>query len=572
MVKKIGNLFVLILLLTTAFKINAESSLSFSITDFHDKKIGWAGVGVPFLLSVVVTGDQQIADEPEVQGLDDFHVRSAGTFTNFHIVNNVTTVVQHYKYIIRIDKVGNYKIGPATVKTPEGVIRSHARTLTVKDSPEQESQKEVSDAFLRLSIEPQEGYLGQKFILKVRFYATGRATITRLFKPEFTGFWIGQFVESTAGLEEINGLDYRYVEYRAPIIPKETGDLIIQSMEAEYQIPSKRRSGFGFFALFDRDIEFRRTISKPITLPVLPLPKSSIKADGVGPFSQFKASVDHAEGQVGQGIVYTIILEGDADLEHTNLTALSMPDVITYYDSKNSIEVGNVDHGDRKIFEYIIQAQEPGKLIIPSQKFTYFDPAAKEYKTLHTKPIELTITPGESNKTYYEEKSTEAISYTEPTDNIKPLNEHGPWLPVRYREIPFGWFIFLLFFPLLIGLSLWLAGIYRWYYDKNVTYFAYKGAFRKARNALRICTETNGAAGLYDLFIRLFAARSHLVPSSVNNEYVQDYLGSKISQDQLQEWNRFFKTVQEIRFYGKTPGRKICDEAASWLNLFEEVL
>lgn len=571
MVKKIGNV-LLILLLSGASWINTKPSLSFSITDFHDKKLEWAGVGVPFLLTVIVTGDQQIADEPEVQGLDDFHVRSAGTFTNFHIVNNVTTVVQQYKYIVRIDRVGNYQIGPATVEAPDGLIRAYPRTLTVKNEPDQADQKEVSDAFLRMSIEPDKGYLGQKFILKVRFYATGHAAITRLFKPEFTGFWLGQFVESTAGLEEINGLDYRYVEYEAPIVPKEMGDLIIQSMEAEYQIPSKRRSGFGFFAMFNADVEFRRTISNSISLPVSPLPENPIKADGVGQFTQFKAAVDHIEAQAGQGIVYTLLLEGDADLQHTEVQALSMPDTIIHYDSKNSIEPANVDHGDRKIFEYIIQAQEPGNITIPSQQFVYFDPIEAEYKILKTKSIELTITASQTNNPQYEEKSHEAISYNEPTDNLLPLNEHGPWLPVHYRVIPFGWFVFLLFLPLLIGIFLWVWSWYQWYYDKNVTYFAYKSAFAKARNALDACSDSNKSSGLYDLFIRLIAARSHLVPSSVNNEYIHHYLGNKLSVQQMEDWNRFFKAVQEIRFYGKTPDAKICEVAQRWLELFEELL
>ncbi|MEX0672024.1 MAG: BatD family protein [Candidatus Babeliales bacterium] len=573
--KKTGRLLLFIVGLVGVLKLGAQSSISYAITDFQEKKLAWVGAGVPFLLIVTVTGDAPIAGDPIIEGLDQFSVRNGGIpSTNYYIVNGVTTCVQPFKYIVRIDKTGNYQIGPVTIKNKQGTVSAPARMLTVKDESHEVDQKEISDAVLRLEIDPMQGYQGQKFTLKIRLYLTGSAMLSQLLTPEFTGFIVGTFKEVTAGLETINGLEYRFVDYEVTMVPQQIGNLRILPMEAEYQIASKRRSGFGFMRLFDQDTEYRRVISNELMISAKPLPEAEKLVDGIGIFSKVVAGVNQTNVQVGQGVVYTLTVEGDADLERTVAPALQLPSELVSYTSKVFIQEANIDRGAQKHFEYIIQAQQPGTIIIPSQEFVFFDPVQEKYRALQTQPIELSVVPIPEQQVneHPTDQTYQAISYDEPTDILLPLNEHGPWMPIRYRQIPFGWFIVALLLPLLLGFIFFVWNIYQWYYDKNITYFAYKAAYKKAYSSLEVCKEQRNAGALYDIFIRLIAARMHVMPSVVNDEYIRHKLPRYFSAEQWQAWQKMYKTVQEIRFYGKTADAKIYDQAEQWLHLFEEVL
>jgi BatD DUF11 like domain len=571
MVRKIGNFFFVLLLCIVRLHADIKPSISFAITDLDDNPLQVAGIGEPFLMHIKINGKEPINQQPTIEGLDDFYVQYGGPATNYYIINGVSSCTQSHKYILRADKVGNYTVGPVSIASKNGTLTAKSRAITVKDIPERQTQRDISDAFLKIYCEPDHGYIGQKLTLKVRSYATGNALFDRLSHTGFDGFQLGTFIETDAGLEEINGIDYRYTQYEATIVPTQVGKLKIEPMEIEYQIPAQRQQKFGFLAI-GPSIEYRRAVSNEYFITVDQLPDNDKVAQAVGVFDSYHASIDQKTVPVNQGIIYTLTLEGDADLEHIQAPELSIPSKVTYYTSKSSIELANVDHGHRKKFEYIIQVQEPGDIEIPAQEFYYFDPSKNQYMMLSTDPQMLTIT-NDSPKTYaHEEEMHHVISYVEPTDDIYPLNEHGPWVPVYYRIIPFKFFIFLLLLPLLMIVSLWGFQMYQWYYDQHITYFAYKNGFAKADRMLSTCSKSGEAQKVYDLFIQLFAARTHMVPSSITHEYIHELLKKKLSYEQIKQWELFFKDLQEIKFYGKKADHEFYSQSSYWLELFKELL
>ena len=568
--KRIGN-YLLYCIVFCASVLHAQQAVKLVVTDFQDQPLEYAGAGVPFLLMVIVTGQGDIIAQPEIAGLDTFYVSNVGTSASYQLINNVASATQRFNYVVRIDKTGNYTIGPAIVATQNGSISSAPLTLTVREVAKIQDIQQTADAFLHLSIASDTAYVGQQIPIAVRFYAAGDTRITRFFKPEIAGFRVGSFQETDAGIEKVHGIDYRYVEYCANIVPELAGSMLIPAFEAEYQAQSRRRSRAGFLRIFDHGFEYKRTLSNTVRLDVLPLPEYEGTVQAVGTFSHISASVDHTAAQEGEGIIYSLVIEGNADLEAVHHVPLQLPETMRYYESKSVIEPANADHGPRKIFEYIIQAHQIGDLVIPAQLFTYFDVRDAQYRTLYTEPIALSISPLLDHTTQADAPSTPQRKLTEPDDGLLPLNEHGPWLPVQYRLMPFGWFLFLLLLPLLLWIFWWAWRLYGWYYDKNLTHFAYKYAFAKATRALAACRKRDDAAALYDLFVRLIAARSHVAHSSVTRDYTARFIKQKLSVRQYGAWEPFFAQLEECRFYGVCPAA-LFESAADWLEILEKTI
>lgn len=69
----------------------------------------------------------------------------------------------------------------------------------------------------------------------------------------------------------------------------------------------------------------------------------------------------------------------------------------------------------RKLFEYPFTVNKAGTYTIPEISFSYFDPSAAAYKTIKSKAISFTVTPGLA--------TPESIPFTTKQDKLSPLNK-----------------------------------------------------------------------------------------------------------------------------------------------------
>src|SRR5437660_1604292 len=113
MVRRIGKFFLLL----SAMLIHAqEPSITISIHDPNGAPLSQAVVGVPFNVQVTIVADELKGQAPVVAGLKSFQVDNYGLQSTIHSsINGVSSTKKIFGYLVRIDKEGSYKLGPASI-------------------------------------------------------------------------------------------------------------------------------------------------------------------------------------------------------------------------------------------------------------------------------------------------------------------------------------------------------------------------------------------------------------------------------------------------------------------------
>ena len=81
-----------------------------------------AGLTDSVQLVVSVAGSRDTGSDPDIQGLENFTVRSGGTSSRIEFINGRMSSGIEYTYFIQPQKVGSFTIGPASVQI-DGVNR-----------------------------------------------------------------------------------------------------------------------------------------------------------------------------------------------------------------------------------------------------------------------------------------------------------------------------------------------------------------------------------------------------------------------------------------------------------------
>ena len=535
-----------------------------------------AEVGRPFMLEVVVRGTNGSTKKPNIIGTQLFEVGQ----TNYHMssINGKTTI--SYTYHVMIDKKGEYKIGPAEITDKSERFRSRPLNLKVGETEIEKNgdkkRKTTKKVLLQFFSDKTDVVIGQKVRCFLRFYYLDSEVVEldRIISPDIKDVHQTQKEGAYTGSKKANDTIYNYLEYRWDIYPKVVGEITLPASRADFTI--RIDDGFfrGFASLFNLGVQKKYVYSNALTLQVDPLPPYDGVVDAVGDFSKFDSYVDRALARQGDGIVLTLEIEGDGDLENLDITEIQdMPHTIKYYFSKSYIT--DKDSGldtVKKKFEFIIQGLEPGEWEIPKQKFTYFDVKSRSYKTLKTSSILLKILPQpilKSPKTKGPDMEVLTIK-----DDITPINKIGNWYAQKQREIPFWIFIILIMVPLLvIGFS-WVKNLLVKYSNRYAPHMLKKKAFKNACNRLHVALSKKDLSMLYSIFIKLFSERFEMQEHTVTQEFMLRAMQeSGFEKDEITSWEDFFSEISSFTFYDKaTFEKKPFDEAKDWIERFKNKL
>jgi hypothetical protein len=149
--------------------------------------------------------------------------------------------------------------------------------------------------------------------------------------------------------------------------------------------------------LFSPDVVLE---TDPLYINVRSLPTGA-PPDFNGAVGQFelRASVDTTQGRVNEPITLAIEIEGRGNIE--TLTEPKLPELPQWrlFDSQSSTTLDPRDDGLYGVrrFERLMVPGQAGDAsrTIPAIIFSYYDPAAEQYRTSTTDPIVLNIEPGD---------------------------------------------------------------------------------------------------------------------------------------------------------------------------------
>ena len=586
MVKRIGSILLIIFLFLSSYLEAAE--IAMKVLSFDNIELEQAAIGQAFILEVSVKGvSSNTSNRPKIKGLQGFDFGNTG----FAMVTENGYTKIKYTYNVVIDKKGQYEIGPAEIEVLGDVIQSNIVKIKIGDKQEEKNggvkrRKATKKVKLDFYTDKKSVVVGEKVRCTLRFYflegedvefkdgARGQAKGVRITDQE------GAF----QGSKKLNGDTYKYLEWKWNVFPTQAGAVTLPANRADFTVRTDKgllRRFRGFASLLHIGVERKHIYSNAVTLHVEPLLSHKGKVNAVGDFRSFTASVDRAITKQGDGIVLTLEIEGDGDLENLDISELQgMPAALKYYDSKQYIvDEKSKSSVKRKRFEFIVQGLEKGEWQIPKQVFTYFDVKSRDYKMLRTSSIMLKILPQaiaayKSQKK--DEKSDDVVSSDMETDMLRPINKTGLWYAVSRKEIPFPVFIILLLFPLLILLFSWVKSFIFYYSERYAPYRLQKNAFSHASNAIILAARKKDVSVLYSIFMRFFAQRFSLHEANLSQDAIVKILHKKgFSQDEVIAWEQFYAKMTALVFYEKADAeidKAIFEEASEWIEKFRKRL
>lgn len=245
------------------------------------------------------------------------------------------------------------------------------------------------ELFLRTVVDKSRPAVGEQVTVTVYLYTTvgGQPQFSR--EPTTDGFWVhdllGPSRPSRPERQVVHGIPFRvYALRRFAAFPLRAGRLEIGAPELRLEPTSIFGMRRGGAALQRRGV--------PITLDVQPLPPPAPPGAVVGSYAM-EASVDRTAANVGDAITLSVKVQGTGNLNDVRVELPELPGVRALEPEIDDRITSDGDLvGGERLFRFLLVAEAPGEVTVPSLKLPYFDPRSRSYGTAETAPISLTIT------------------------------------------------------------------------------------------------------------------------------------------------------------------------------------
>jgi hypothetical protein len=313
-------------------------------------------------------------------------------------------------------------------------------------------------AFLKLVVPKTEVYAGEMFPVEIQLYAQEG----RFDRPQLAGdgFSFGRMPEHTQSQTTVNGRRYNLVVFKVAAMPVRMGTLTLGPATMSLQVSdrSRRPDFFGFTP--QRRVALA---TDPVAIRVLPLPTQNVPAGFGGTVGSYSLQVSAGPTNVAVGdpITVKVLIAGSGPLESLALPA--QPDWREFKTYPPESELSFSDAlglSGTKTFKQVVIPQNHEVKLLPPFLFTFFDPAAKAFRTLKGPAIPLEVRTGGSAPGPLPTLAgvTNRSETAEKTQEIVPIKVHlgalgaSPTLLVRE-----GWFWCLQLAPP----ALWLGFLAR---------------------------------------------------------------------------------------------------------------
>jgi len=376
-----------------------------------------------------------IGELPRVDGLD-FQPRGRSSqhqIINGSLSSSVSTIFQ-----VQASRPGTFTIPPIAVTVDGKQLLTEAITFEVTPPtagvpslpnpqgggaapPSRSGAQAVGEkeqmAFLRISPVKEESYPGEVLPVEIKAYFRRglRATLNTQPRLNGDGFVLSQSKQEPVQTEElVDNVPYSVLTWPGTLSGIKEGKFSVSvAIEATLLLPDSRRRGaplggdpfFGndpfadFFNQQRMQEKKIQIVSKEMSLQVLALPTEGKPADFSGAIGKFELQVKAQPTDVGPGdpITLTMTVAGTGNFDRVEVPVLSQAEGWKSYSPSAKFTPGvNLGQG-RKVFDQAIIARSADTSAIPPLAFSFFDPEAGKYQTLHSDPIPLHMNKAEGS-------------------------------------------------------------------------------------------------------------------------------------------------------------------------------
>ena len=381
---------LLALLLLLAGTVGAAGAVTVTATIDPAK----LAVGESATLSVVVEGTQS-APTPQIANTAGLGISYAGPASQMSFVNGrVSSSITHHFTVVGT-KPGRYAIGPITVEA-DGK-RYDAGTVSLEllaaGAAADDGAPGGDQLTLELTLPRTEVYVRERLPLGLKLLV-GAVRVGDLQYPQVPGdgFALEKFPEPAQRREQSQRGAVQVVDFQTTLTPLKSGPLTVGPATMAMSLVVQGRRNRGFFGGFFDESRPIQVQSAPVTLNVLPLPSEGRPADfsgAVGRFT-FEVTASPLEVAVGDPVTVRSVVRGDGSLDGVAPPAIPGTDTLRVYPPQVGQSAGA---SSERVFEQVVIPLRDGSVALPALRWSFFDPAARSYRTTAPAPIVLAVRP-----------------------------------------------------------------------------------------------------------------------------------------------------------------------------------
>ena len=303
------------------------------------------------------------------------------------------------------DELENYLIKNEILKA------SQSTNNQIKQNTNNNNTKVVSgnQLYIKATTNKRKIYQGQQILVTYKLFTRVDLASTEFSKnPSLNGFWTEDLkVNSKFKREIIDGISYNVATVKKALLTaQKSGELQIDPIEIRTQVRvqnrNMKRDPFDPFSMFNQYSTIEKVVSsKPITINVepLPTPKPTHFYGGVGIF-KMDVEVDNKSIKANEAINLKITISGNGNLALLKPFDIAFPPDFEVYDPKITDKTfsAKTHTAGKKIFEYLLIPRFKGDYEIPAISYAYFDYTTKEYKSIRSAKIPITVLKGEEQE------------------------------------------------------------------------------------------------------------------------------------------------------------------------------
>ena len=359
-------------------------------------------------------------------------------------INGKASFSKTFSYFLQPNATGTLKIGQAEIEIDGTVYKTIPIEITVTGAVEK--PKDPNDpvaaaednVHLVAEVSKSDPYLNEAFTVVYKLYVSRETAVNgwnELDAPKFADFWSQSIDEKQFKVYDgsYDGKPYRYVILRRTLLyPQKTGELTIEplALNINVEAPTNRRDIFG--------MRITRPAKITVTAPTRKVNVKALPEEGkpenfsgaVGSFD-FDVAASKTKLDAQEALDLTLTAKGNGNLKLFTLPKPKLPSALEVYEPENEQDVRVSLNGmaGSNSARYTIVPQQKGSYPIPPIRFSYFDPATEQYKTLSSDEIVIDVENGtatlatsdKADKIPVEE--TKQFAYIKSDAKLKPMNQ-----------------------------------------------------------------------------------------------------------------------------------------------------
>jgi hypothetical protein len=481
-----------------------------------------------------------------------------------------------FQYGLLATQVGEVTIPSIQVPVAGQVLVSQPirlRVISSSDAAAAQTAAVSNLAFVRLIVPKTDVYVGEPFVVEIHLYWQNAKDI-RIPQLRAEGFALSQLPEPAQSRTRVGNGVYNLAVFRLSARAAQTGMLTLGPAE-ESLFVFTRQNFFGQ----PLDGGPVNIASESVPMRVSPLPTEGVPEGFNGAMGSYRLAVDAGPTSlaVGDPVTVRVKISGTGALD-----ALTYPTQAEWRDFNVYPPTSKLEAADplglsgTRNFEQVVIPQNHEIKSLPPFKFSFFDPQAKQYRTLSGPNIPLTIRPG-SGSSGPVPVLTNLTAHAQPQEvdiiHIRPHLELGaaptPW-------ITHPWFLGIQAVPVMLWLGIYLRRRQNESLANNPRLRRRREVAVRIRDGLKELRSHSAAGSSNEFFALLFrllqeqvGERLDLPSSAITESIVDERLGGRgLPEETLKAIRDLFQACNLARY---APVRD-SQELAAWVPKLESVL